>query len=203
MSARASQQYQRLSDEDVWDVLHLFQEEIDHFIRYVRGYPEDLQYTVCGLDLIDAIIRVDKRQVYFSVFHGMDINDCKKAALFAYWIVKFRPIRITDPRYLNRLGNDVNELFAIHWLLSVLTAEGKIQVWNGSTGVDITFDHPYIEKLRYSFRFRNLTIDSMIVLADTITTGTFQQVKASEWSLHIRISRVYRYSSPCMPIVVG
>jgi hypothetical protein len=168
-------QYQRLPNNDIIDILRSFQDEIAYFIRYVQGYPDEVRYEVCGLDIIDAIIRVDKRRFYFDVFHGMAINDCKKAALFAYWIVKFRPIKIIDDRHRNGPGyNDrVNELFAIHYLLSILCAEKRVLLWDGSKGVDISLEHSYIKKLWYSFRFRNLTIDSMIVLADTINTEVF------------------------------
>jgi hypothetical protein len=174
--------YKRLSDEDLLDTLRSFEEEIGYFMRYVRGYPEDLRYTVCGLDLIDVIIRVDKRRFYFDVFHDMKINDCKKAVLFVYWIVKFRPIKIFDERYVNTLGyNDhVNEMFAIHYLLTILCAEGKLQTWDGSKGARISLDHPYVNKLWYSFRFRNFTIDSMVVLASAINTETFLQAEADE-----------------------
>jgi hypothetical protein len=136
----------------------------------------DIQYTVCGLDIIEAIIRVDKRLAYFRIFHNMEINDCKKAALFAYWIIKFRPVKITDERYKNRMGyNDqVNELFAIHYLLTALCGCGKVKLWDGHEGVEITMQNAYIEELRYSFRFRNFTIDSMIVLSDAINTETFR-----------------------------
>jgi hypothetical protein len=174
-------QYQRPSYDVIKDVLISFEEEIFHFMRYVQGYPSGLQYTVCALDLIDALIRVDKRQYYFRVFHGMDINDCKKAALFAYWLVKFRPIRIVDSRYINKLGHNdrINELFAAHYLLSVLCEEKRVLLWDGNVGAQVTLEHPYIEKLCYSFRFRNFTIDSMIVLADTINTEVFLQKSAT------------------------
>lgn len=175
MSA-SEHQYQELPHTEIADILREFQDEIEYFMHYVLGYPEDVEYVVCGLDLIDAIIRVDKRQHYFRVFHGMDINDCKKAALFAYWFVKLRPIKITDSRYINvfAYNTHVNEWFAVHCLLSALCAAKKVHLWDGYTGAkDVNFEHTYIEKLRYSFRFRNFTIDSMIVLADTITTETF------------------------------
>jgi hypothetical protein len=84
---------------------------------------------------------------------------------------------------MNKLGynNHVNELFAIHYLLCVLCAGGKLQFWDGSKGIhNISLDHPYAYKLWYSFRFRNFTIDSMIVLADTITTETFLQAEKDE-----------------------
>ena len=62
------------------------------------------------------------------VFHGMDCKESKKAALFAYWIVKLRPIMITDPKYINADGynNKINEFFAIHYMLCALTGMGRI-----------------------------------------------------------------------------
>jgi len=171
--------YQRPSNEELMRSVRYFDEEIAYFIHYVLGYGKDIRYSVCGLDIIDAIIRVDKRLAYFRIFHNMDINECKKAALYAYWIVKFRPIKIIDDEHINNLGfNDqVNEMFAIHHLISVLSGVGKIKPWDGSEGVDITMQNSYLQGLCYSFRFRNLPIDSMIVLADSITTDSFKDTQ--------------------------
>jgi len=167
--------YKRPSNQELIESIRYFDEEIEYFIHYTLGYGKDIQYSVCGLDIIDAIIRVDKRLKYFRIFHDMEINECKKAALYAYWIIKFRPIKIIDDEHRNELGfNDqVNEMFAIHHLISVLSGTGKIKPWDGSEGVNITMQNPYLQELCYSFRFRNFTIDSMIVLADSITTETF------------------------------
>jgi hypothetical protein len=148
---------------------------MEDFMYRTLSYPSDIQYSVCKLALIDAIVRVDKRRHYFKVFHNMDINEGKRAALLAYWIVKFRPIMITDVRYINTKGyNDrVNELFALHILLIALRKIKRVKFWDGSSGVKVELDHPYLKELRYSLRFRNFTIDSMLVLADSITTETF------------------------------
>ena len=168
--------YKRPSNSDVLELVHYFEEEIEYFIHYVLGYSNNVEYSVCGLDIIDIITRTDKRLHYFHVFHDMDVNECKKAALFAYWIVKFRPIKIINDKYKNKIGynNEINELFAIHILISILAGIGRIEQFDGTSGIDITMDNPYIKKLCYSFRFRNFTIDSMIVLADTITTDAFK-----------------------------
>ena len=144
----------------------------------VRGleYPSDLQYTVCVIDLIDAILRVDKRICYYKVFHNMDCNEGKKAALYAYWIAKFRPIMITDKRFINKDGynNQINEMFAVHLMMAALVGMKRVKLWDGHSGVDIKFSTPFIQKLNYSLRFRSISIDSIIVLADAITTGTFE-----------------------------
>lgn len=167
--------YQRLSDDDIKLLLQDLQESIGDFLRRIE-LPANVEYTVCGLDLIDVIIRVDKRVHYFKIFHEMDCNESKKAALFAYWIAKFRPIMITDKRYINTVGfnNEINELFAIHYLLEALIGMGRIKVWDGREGVDLSLNNPFIKRLKYSLRFRNITIDSIIVLSDSITTDTFK-----------------------------
>ena len=167
--------YKRLADNEINFLLQDLQECMKDFFRRIE-LAHDIKYVVCGLDLVDVIIRVDKRIHYFKVFHDMECNESKKAALFAYWIAKFRPIMITDERYINTIGfnNEINELFAIHYLLEVLIGMGRIKTWDGSEGVELSLSNPFIKRLKYSLRFRNFTIDSIIVLADTITTDSFK-----------------------------
>jgi hypothetical protein len=167
--------YQNLSNSEIISTRLTLLEAIHDFIHIWLGFPASVQYTVCELDLLDAIIRVDKRQHYFQVFHGMHINECKRGALYAYWLAKLRPIKIIDDTHKNMLGyNDmVNELFAVHWMLSSLVDVGKIALRGKPGGIDLENDHPYIKELCYSFRFRNFPIDMIIVMGDSITTETF------------------------------
>ena len=174
--------YKRPSDGKMLEVLSYFEEEIEYFIGNILGYADTVNYAVCALDIMDVIIRTDKRLYYFNIFHGMEANECKKAALFAYWIAKLRPIKIVDDHHKNKLGyNDrINELFAVHILISTLVGIGRVKHWDGTDGADIALDNQYITKLCYSLRFRNLTIDSMVVLADSITTDSFKEDSAQE-----------------------
>jgi len=167
--------YEQLPDNKVEKILKTLETYIADFIRGLE-YPSDLQYTVCVTDLIDVIQRVDKRIRYYKVFHNMDCNEGKKAALYAYWIAKVRPIMITDERFINLDGynNKINELFAVHLMMAALVGMKRVKLWDGNSGVDIKLSTPFIEKLNYSLRFRSITIDSIIVLADAITTGTFE-----------------------------
>ena len=169
--------YQQLSKSEVKSILKRLEVIIDDFLNRGLQYDHKIKYTVCAMDLIDVILRVDKRIHYFQVFHGMDCNEGKKAALYAYWIVKLRPIMITDPRYINTDGynNKINEFFAIHYMLCALDGMGRINHWNGNTGINLTLNNPFVQRMWYAFRFRNITIDSIIVLADAITTDTFRQ----------------------------
>ena len=120
---------------------------------------------------------MDKRLAYFAYFHkGMKINAGKEAALFAYWIIKLRPIKIIDDKLTNSVEHSakINEKLAINHLICALVGLGKVKLWDGSEGVDLDPEkNKFLKELCYSFRFRNFTIDSMIVLADAINTQSF------------------------------
>jgi len=174
--------YKQLPNNEIGLLLKEFDEKIKDFIRITipndggETYSNNIQYAVCVLDLIDVILRVDKRKYYFKVFHDMDCNEVKIAALFAYWIVKLRPIMITDPKYKETDGynNKINELFAVHLIISASNGMGRVKIDNEPGGISLKLNNPFIKRLWYSFRFRNITIDSIIVLADAITTDTFR-----------------------------
>ena len=164
--------YKQLGDDDLINMLRQLILEIQNYLQKL-GYKEN-QYFISGLDLIDIIIRVDKRLAYFGYFHNMKINDKKKAALYAYWISKLRPVKIIDDGLKNKIGNiKVNEKIAINHLLGVLIARGQIKLGSGKDEVILDSRSRFLRELYYSFRFRNFTIDSMIILADAINTQSF------------------------------
>jgi hypothetical protein len=166
--------YQILPLGDIFVMLRALQEEFEDYLHYGLGYRKE-QYTVSGIDIIDAIIRVDKRRVYFRYFHGMGINNEKKAALFAYWIAKLRPVKFVDDTLKNSKAHvNVNEKLAVNHLINALVDKGKIKPWDGKDGVKIDENNGFIKDLCYSFRFRNIPIDSVIILAESINTDSFK-----------------------------
>ena len=167
--------YPQMALSEILLILQALREEFEDYLHLGLGYRKD-QYTVYELDILEAIIRVDKRRNYFLYFHGMSINDDKKAALFAYWIAKFRPVRFTDVNLRNDVAHaNVNEKLAVHHLLCALVGKKKIKLWDGQDGVELDKKNKFITDLQYSFQYRNLTIDSMIVLAESISTDSFKQ----------------------------
>jgi len=174
-SAPKPNRYQMLPLNDIIIMLQALQEEFEDYLHYYLGYRKE-QYVISGIDIIDAIVRVDKRRAYFRYFHGMGINNEKKAALFAYWIAKLRPVKFIDEKLKKcKTHVNVNEKLAVNHLINVLVDKGKIKLWDGKEGVSFDENNKFIKELCYSFRFRNLSIDSMIVLAETITTNTFKE----------------------------
>jgi hypothetical protein len=164
-------QYKRPEEDDLLRILREIILEFNDYLYYGLGYKSE-QFFISGLALIDIIIRVDKRLDYFRYFHGMKINDRKKAALYAYWIIKLRPVTILDSNLKNDIDHaKVNEKLALNHLLGVLVSRGRVNPWEN--GVKFDMKNKFFKQLLYSFRFRNFTIDSMIVLAEAINTQSF------------------------------
>jgi len=166
--------YPLMPYDDIFLMLQALQEEFEDYLHYGLGYRKD-QYVVSGVDIIDAIIRTDKRAAYFRYFHGMKINNEKKAVLLAYWINKFHPVKIIDDKLKNNKDHiNINEKLAVNHLITALVDKGKIKLWDGTDGANLDDKNKFLKELCYSFRFRNLSIDSVIVLADSITTDSFK-----------------------------
>jgi len=99
----------------------------------------------------------------------MEINECKEAALYAYWIIKLRPFSITEKKYQNNFDACIiNESFAVHLIGLVLESTGRIKKTDNMKTSFCNF-------LEYSFRFRDFSMDSFVVLVESISTETLEK----------------------------
>lgn len=179
------------SSKEVEELYNSIMTDMENFVDIGLKYADNkIEYTVCEFVLIDIIIRVDKRRSYFKHFHGMDCNEAKIASLFAYWFANLRPITVTDERYSEEDGynNFINEQYAAHFLLSAIRGMQRINLWDGHTGYKPSLvNNSYVKKLCYSLRYRNISIDSIIVLADSITTETLVIADVEELEKYKRL----------------
>jgi hypothetical protein len=165
----ASLNYARIPNEEIYPIVKAFCSKFFDFLLE-KGFPKDLKFHTSAFDIVDMINRVDKRKAYYYCFHKeMKINECKVAALYAYWILKLRPFTITDERYKNKPEIcNINEAFAIYVIGAALLLTERIK------STDKT-KLSYYNLLEYSFRFRNFSIDSFIVLIESITTEALER----------------------------
>ena len=160
--------YERIPYENIEKILQLFNKRFDEFL-VLKGFPPETEKHVSFFSLIDIIVRVDKRKAYYRFFHDMEINECKEAALYAYWILKLRPFSVTDKKYRNTSAAcTINESFAIHLIGLILENTGRIKQ-------TVNVNDSYRNFLEYSFRFRNFSIDSFVVLIESISTETLEK----------------------------
>jgi hypothetical protein len=160
--------YERITLSEIEKIIKLFQKRFEFFLR-LKGFPENTKFHVSHYSLIDVIVRVDKRKAYYQCFHDMKINECKEIALYAYWILKLRPFAITDNIYKRNIDVcTINELFVVFLIGLVLEATGRIKRTPN-------LKESYNRLIDYSFRFRNFSIDSFIVLIESIGTETLER----------------------------
>ena len=113
----------------------------------------------------DIVIRIDKRQLYFYIFHNrMQPNEYKELSLMIFWVLKLRPLWIiADDGFSKQqfqYSANVNEAFCVFLLQSILLGI--------SSEKHISADLPdeYLKELMYSFRFRDLSKESLYLLLD-------------------------------------
>lgn len=153
-----------MSDEYQW----ITQEE---FLMEVKNLEYLMQDFCSGSDLYkyedvctniqairDIIVRVHKRKHYFKVFHNQMItSEYKETALYCYWILKLRPFWINPA---NASAERINEKFVLHLYVSLL------KKYNEDFSEEDGIDKMHIRELLYSFRYRDITKESMILMLE-------------------------------------
>lgn len=116
------------------------------------------------------ILRVDKRESYFLIYHKQThINEIKQAALVAYWILKFKPFMVvSDDPVISHQFNRINEGFAAFYLFSALK---QYAIEKGCTVKKMS--NRLTEELMYAFTYWDLSKEALILIAETIGEAFF------------------------------
>ncbi|WP_144265551.1 hypothetical protein [Faecalibacterium sp. An77] len=144
---------------------------IAQFEKYAQVHgllPEEI--CIQNILLPRILLRVDKREGYFMIFHEQTrINEIKQAALMAYWILKLRPfmIKTPDPERLYKFSR-INEGFAAFYLLSAFKKYSQI---NGAKEKGLS--SRLVEELMYAFTYWDLSKESIILISESIAESFF------------------------------
>lgn len=179
-SFRTNARYEKMLEDNCYDRITEILDAWERFWNLSQfdtlGWtPEHSTYA-----LFDVVNRVDKRKEYYAFFHDMKIKERKYAGLVAYWIVKFHPfsIRVEHQSELTPhqewLIATINERFAAYLIYSAVLGENKRA---GKNAVPLTTKDKgsYYEALLYALRYRCVTIDSMMLLVETMTPDDFDR----------------------------
>ena len=118
--------------------------------------------------LREVIKRVDMRDLYFHVFHdNMSANEYKRTGLTVFWILKLKPFWLyvdptkdVDEKTLT-LASTFNEKFALHLVVTLLMEYNYDFI---NKGEDLLA--AYYDELEYSFRYRDLSKESLFLMFD-------------------------------------
>lgn len=158
-------QYQQPDREILWK---RFSDLIERLKDLVERLP-DLEFdsedlAVNGKILGDIIVRVDKRSDYFLIFHEQThISEIKKAALYAYWILKLKPLSVVSPGIEKRTQYGyINETFALFILYGVLREKASRMDKKFSPSKE------YTRKIAYAFKYWDISKEALILIAETL-----------------------------------
>jgi hypothetical protein len=103
---------------------------------------------------------VERRRVYFHVFHGgMNMGELNEACLYSFWVLKLYPFfDASNPDI------DVNRYFALELFTNAITytADNRTPKEKANFGLHI------MKHLLHAFRFRDLSKEAMMALAESL-----------------------------------
>jgi hypothetical protein len=135
-------------------------------IGFLREYAEktknfDHNDIQCRQKILFEIIeRVEKRRVYFSVFHGITMSEQNETCLYCFWIAKLAPF--FDGK---NPDHPINAFLASFMFLRMLYRVGR------KIRYDVTVDRYYTENLVYAFLYRDLSKEAIMAMAEAMLVG--------------------------------
>jgi hypothetical protein len=164
MSERnADSRYEQMTVEELFLEASSFERMLNMFLE-IAEYPNDLKYIVDVRAVVEILTRVDKRTAYYSFFHdGNKIHEMKRVGILVYWLLKFKPITITDDRIVKgsldaqEEAFHINESFALSLVYSGLMNYGNLKTVPKK-------DSKLHKALLYAFKYREMSQDSIMTL---------------------------------------
>jgi hypothetical protein len=112
----------------------------------------------CILDIIDL---VERRRVYFYVFHGINMSEWNEIALYCFWVAKLHPFSEVPPlNVVGRQVNDVNAWIAMRMLLNAVT---KIRESKGRGETKMP-----VKNLVHAFRYRDISKEAVMAIFEAL-----------------------------------
>jgi len=152
-------------------------EEIKKFDILISNFIDECGYSVEDVApfetaIFQIITKVDQRKKYFIFFHHLNISDFKELALYCFWIIKLKPLCLIkeDATDSDKLAfASINEKLAIYKIINTFRSLAE----NGKQRkvIDDFFSDAYIHELIYSFTYRDISKEALILLIETMALG--------------------------------
>jgi hypothetical protein len=107
--------------------------------------------------IIEICERIEKRRIYFHIFYNCKMGELNEGSLMCFWILKLMPFsHNTIP------ANELNAKIALYLFYNVLLYHAK------KNGKKVNLSDSLNKDLYYAFRFRDLSKEAIMALAENI-----------------------------------
>lgn len=157
--------YTMPKQEYIKNELEKFDKIVDQFCEISQIDKSRIAVNIPALK--EIIIRVDMRRLYFQIYHSnMIANEYKViVGLECFWILKLHPFWIQiskdDSEEFMHMAAWINEKIALHMVCCLLRKYNSEFFDQGGD-----FCESYCRELEYSFRYRDLSKESLFLMFD-------------------------------------
>jgi hypothetical protein len=168
--------------KEVEPIVEGLRKKWDIYWEAIPDKTDNWHMSISRYTLAEIVVRIDKRAVYYSFYHKIkQIDERKITGLLVYWIVKLRPFSVifTNKSLISskekKMAESINERFAAFLLYAIILHDNNHL---GTKKLPLTEQpkYSYFEELVYTLRYRNLSIDAMMMLVETMTPNSFDRV---------------------------
>jgi hypothetical protein len=114
--------------------------------------------TYSNAPIRDLIERIEKRKIYFHIFHRLTMDELNEVSFYCFWILKLQPFRHRDEHIFG--FDKLNSRIALCLLLKTAV---KYASCNNNLKVGITSEG--LRNLRYAFLYHDLSKEAIMALA--------------------------------------
>jgi hypothetical protein len=130
-----------------------------HIKFYMKGFSENTAIdgiTTTEDVLLEICDRIEKRRVYFHIFHNCKMGELNEGALMCFWIVKLAPF-VHD----KIAAHELNAKIALYLFNNMLFYYAK------KNNKRVNIDQQTQEHIYYGLRYRDISKEALMVLAES------------------------------------
>ena len=129
-----------------------------------KVYLKDFEFN-CGISnirtdnpvMMEIYERIEKRRVYFHIFHCCKMGELNEGSLMCFWILKLVPFS-----HKNIPAYELNAKIALYLMNNMLLYYAR------KNRMNVNISDSLYKELYYSFRFRDISKEAIMALAKSM-----------------------------------
>lgn len=165
--------------KEIQECWERFISNITQLYNKKAGKNIQVNYTVNAVALKECVKRVHQRRDYFRRYHnGMEMSEYKEIGLNMFWLMKLHPFDITGDDYEDIVAFNINEDFAMFYMLSALKKlaeelrkQHNKYIQNGR--IQLIYDTERLsedlyDEILYSLCFRDVSKEALGIIVELV-----------------------------------
>jgi hypothetical protein len=115
--------------------------------------------------LFEIFTRIEKRRVYFHIYHNVEMGEINEGALVCFWILKLMPFQMKG--ISNALLNTKIAYIVFVNLLHYIVNKTSKEATADTPKLHVNIKKKIMDDLLYAFQYRDLSKEAIMALAES------------------------------------